>query len=67
MIPLADYLRRLYEDYLSGEAVEDTSGFGALQNLLDEAGRTLSPRVRAIINIRDRGAGIPDGGMFTAD
>jgi hypothetical protein len=67
MIALADYLRSLYEDHLSGEAVEETSGYGALQGLLNEAGRLLSPRVRAIINTRNRGAGIPDGGMFTAD
>jgi len=67
MIALADYLRSLYEDHLSGEAVEETSGYGALQGLLNEAGRLLSPRVRTIINTRNRGAGIPDGGMFTAD
>ena len=61
------YLRELWEDHASGEAVAETSGYGALQNLLNAAGRELNPSVRAIVNIRNRGAGIPDGGLFTAD
>ncbi len=61
------YLRSLHEDRASGEAVAETSGYGALQNLLNAAGVGLRPRVRAVINIKNRGAGIPDGGLFTAD
>ncbi|MEJ7872887.1 MAG: hypothetical protein WKF67_11575, partial [Rubrobacteraceae bacterium] len=61
------YLRDLWEDHASGEAVAETSGYGALQNLLNAAGRELNPTVRAIVNIKNRGAGIPDGGLFTAD
>ena len=61
------YLHDLWQDHASGEAVAETSGYGALQNLLNSAGGELSPSVRAIINIRNRGAGIPDGGLFTAD
>ena len=61
------YLRSLWEDHASGEAVAETSGYGALQGLLNDAGRELDPSVRAIVNIRNRGAGIPDGGLFTAD
>lgn len=67
MNALEAYLRSLDEDHASGEAVAETSGYGALQNLLNAAGEGLSPRVRAIINTRNRGAGIPDGGLFTAD
>ena len=61
------YLRSLSEDHASGEAVAETSGYGALQGLLNDAGRELDPSVRAIVNIRNRGAGIPDGGLFTVD
>jgi hypothetical protein len=38
-----------------------------LANLLNAIGRTLKPRVRCIINPKNQGAGIPDGGFFTAD
>ncbi len=58
------YIRDLWEDYASGEAVPETSWYGALQNLLNDE---LALSVKAIVNIRNRGAGIPDGGLFTAD
>ena len=38
-----------------------------MTDALNAAGRELNPSVRAIINIRNRGTGIPDGGLFTAD
>src|SRR5215207_1957107 len=62
---LEEYLRSLYYDRSSGEAVRETSYYGALQNLFNAAGDDLRPKVRAILNIRNRGAGIPDGGLFT--
>jgi hypothetical protein len=64
---LEEYLESLYYDRSSGEAVRETSYYGTLQNLLNAAGDELSPKVWAIINIRNRGAGIPDGGLFTAE
>ena len=51
----------------SGEGVPETSYYGILANLFNEVGKSLKPRVRCIINIRNRGAGIPDGGLFTPD
>ena len=45
----------------------EVSGYGALQALLNSAGERLSPRVRAVVNPRNRGAGTPDGGLFTSD
>lgn len=51
----------------SGEAVPETSYYGALEKLLNDIGKTLKPKVRCVINIRNRSAGIPDGGFFTAD
>jgi hypothetical protein len=67
MHPLETYIRELREIRSSGEAVPETSYYGALAALLNEVGRSLKPRVRSIINPRNRGAGIPDGGLFTPD
>ncbi len=35
--------------------------------LFDVVGQKLKPKVRCIINIKNQGAGIPDGGLYTAD
>jgi hypothetical protein len=67
MHPLETYIRELREIRSSGEAVPETSYYGALAALLNEVGKSLKPRVRCIINPRNRGAGIPDGGLFTPD
>ncbi len=64
---VADYLRNLREIHRSGQAVPETSYYGTLETLLNELGKSLKPRVRAIINLRNRGAGIPDGGLFAED
>lgn len=67
MTPLEAYLRELHDIRSSGAAVKETSYYPALSNLLNEVGRRLKPRVRCIINLANRGAGLPDGGLFTAD
>ncbi len=67
MTTLETYLRELRDIRSSGAAVKETSYYPALSNLLNEIGRKLKPRVRCIINIANRGAGIPDGGFFTPD
>ncbi len=64
---VADYLRNLREIHRSGQAVPETSYYGTLETLFNEVGKSLKPRVRAIINLRNRGAGIPDGGLFAED
>lgn len=51
----------------SGEAVPETSYYGTLEKLFNQIGTTLKPKVRCIVNIKNRGAGIPDGGFFTSD
>jgi hypothetical protein len=38
-----------------------------LAALFNEIGKTLKPKVRCIINLKNRGAGLPDGGLFTPD
>ncbi len=47
--------------------VPETSFYPALERLLTDIGKTLSPKVRCVINLANRGAGIPDGGLFSAD
>lgn len=63
--PLETYLDALHDIYISGAGVPETSGYGPLANLFNEVGKSLTPRVRCIINISAKGAGIPDGGFFT--
>lgn len=67
MNPVETYIRELFDIHRSGQAVKETSYYGPLANLFNEIGKTLKPRVRCIINIKNRGAGIPDGGLFTPD
>jgi len=47
--------------------VPETSFYPALERLLTGIGKTLSPKVRCVINLANRGAGLPDGGLFSAD
>jgi hypothetical protein len=47
--------------------VSELSYYPVLRNLLEEAGSGLKPKVRCFMNLRNRGAGLPDGGLFTAD
>ena len=67
MTPLETYLRELRDIRSSGAALKETSYYPALSNLLNEVGKKLKPRVRSIINLANRGAGLPDGGLFTPD
>ena len=62
-----EYLKEMHEIRASGNAVKETSYYPAISNLLNSIGKTLKPRVRCVINIKNRGAGIPDGGLFSAD
>jgi hypothetical protein len=65
MSPLETYLREMAE--IRGPGVPETSFYPPLSNLLNAVGDTLKPKVRCIINLKNKGAGIPDGGLFTAD
>jgi len=67
MTPLETYLSELRTIRSSGAAVNETSYYGPLANLLNEIGKGLKPKVRCIINLKNVGAGMPDGGLFTAD
>jgi len=67
MNPVEQYIKDLYEIRSSGAAVKETSYYGPLANLLNEIGKSLTPKVRCIITLQNRGAGLPDGGLFTPD
>ncbi|MFI5057257.1 MAG: type ISP restriction/modification enzyme [Candidatus Acidiferrales bacterium] len=67
MTPLEAYLTALREIRSSGEAVDETSYYGALETLFNEIGKTLKPKVRCVLQLKNRGAGNPDGGLFTED
>jgi hypothetical protein len=67
MDPVETYITELRDIRASGAAVKETSYYPALSALLNELGKSLKPRVRCIINIKNKGAGIPDGGLFTPD
>jgi hypothetical protein len=47
--------------------VPETSFYPALEGLLTAIGKILSPKVRCVIKLANRGAGLPDGGLFSAD
>lgn len=67
MHPLETFLREVRAIHDSGAGVAETSYYPALSTLLNAAGRELRPSVRCIINLKSKGAGIPDGGFFTPD
>ncbi len=35
--------------------------------LLKGVGKTLKPKIRCVINLKNRGAGLSDGGLFTSE
>lgn len=49
----------------SAAGVKETSYYGTLEALFNEVGKSLKPKVRCVINLANKGAGIPDGGLFT--
>lgn len=65
MSALQNYIRALQDARTVG--VKETSGYGALQTLLDAVGQKLKPPVRCILHPSGTGAGIPDGGLFTRE
>jgi len=67
MSSLETYLTALREIRSSGEAVDETSYYGALESFLNDVGKSLKPRVRCVLQLKNRGAGMPDGGLFTED
>ena len=67
MNPLIAYLQELQSVHVTGSGVKETSYYPAVSNLFNAVGQTLKPPVRCIVNLKNTGAGIPDGGFFTPD
>ncbi len=67
MNPVETYLRELRDIHSTRAAVPETSYYGCLERLLNDLGKTLKPKVRCVVSLANRGAGIPDGGLFTPD
>jgi hypothetical protein len=65
--PLDTYLRKLLAIHASGAGTAETSYYTPIENLLDEIGKTLTPRVRCVMQLADTGAGLPDGGLFSSE
>ncbi|RIE16720.1 type ISP restriction/modification enzyme [Candidatus Cryosericum septentrionale] len=63
--PLETYLREIGDIHRSGAGVRETSYYPALSNLLNDVGKSLRPAVRCLTQLRNIGAGMPDGGFFT--
>ena len=63
---LRTYLEGLRAIHLTGEASTETSYYGQLERLLNEVGKALSPAVTCVLTTKNRGAGVPDGGLFIA-
>jgi hypothetical protein len=67
MGPVENYLSEMRELHSARAGVKEVTYYTALANLLDEVGKTLKPKVRCILQLKNSGAGNPDGGLFTAD
>jgi hypothetical protein len=65
--PLETYLTKLRDTHSTGAGTPETSYYPALESLFSEIGRTLKPRVTCVMGLKQQGAGLPDGGLFTAD
>jgi len=64
--PVEAYFSQLRDIRGSGAGVAEISYYGPLAALLDEVGKGLKPKVRALMQLRNTGSGNPDGGLFTA-
>jgi hypothetical protein len=64
---LETYLAKLRDIHRTGAGTPETSYYPALEGLFAEIGRTLKPRVTCVMGLKQQGAGLPDGGLFTAD
>jgi hypothetical protein len=66
MAHLQVYIDGLRKIHATGEAVAETSYYGQLERLLNDIGVGLAPAVTCVLTTKNRGAGVPDGGLFVA-
>ena len=67
MDPLYAYLQKMAEIRSAGGSDPETSYYGTLEHCLNEIGQQLKPPVRCIISLTNKGAGKPDGGLYSAN
>ena len=65
MHPLTHYLKQVRA--IHGPGVAEKSYYGALETLFNAVGEPLDPQVICVMELQDTGAGMPDGGLFTAE
>ena len=65
--PLDIYLNDCRSRHRTGATTAETSLYGPLEMLLNTVGHGLKPRVRCFMSLKNQGAGLPDGGLFTPD
>ncbi|MGH7121588.1 MAG: N-6 DNA methylase, partial [Acetobacteraceae bacterium] len=61
---LTDYLAAIARIHATHAGTGEISYYGALGVALNEVGKKLKPRVFCVPNLRNRGAGFPDMGLF---
>lgn len=61
---IREYLERMVQIRSTGGATSETSYYSAIENLLNEIGRTLRPAVICNSQLRNQGAGHPDFGLY---
>lgn len=64
---LETFLAEIARIRATGAGVEETSYYPALSIALNEVGGSLKPKVQCVLQLANRGAGLPDGGLFTAE
>ena len=65
--PAETYFAALADIHATGGGVQETSYYPALINLLNAVGEMLKPRVLAVSQLQNTGAGNPDAGLFSAN
>jgi len=65
MHPLKTYLTEILLIRSTGANTPETSFYGPFANLLNAAGQAIKPRVRCVMGLKNQGAGMPDGGLYT--
>ncbi len=65
--PVRTYLAELHKIHAMGAGTDEVSLYNPLQNLLNEIGAKLKPKVFCIQNLKDLGAGFSDYGLYGAN
>jgi hypothetical protein len=65
--PVETYLTDLQQIRATGGGTAEESYYGPLENLFNDVGGKLKPKVRAVQQLKNLGGGEPDFGFYTAD